>query len=193
MKNALRQEINFEQLLCPETELEKQLLKEREFQKGLLWGTPRFGHPEGKVVFHIREVLDNIEKIPLSDHQRSQLRLITFAHDTFKFKEVKAIPRDWTKHHGKLARNFMKKFTNDQTVLDIIDLHDEAYYAWRCAYVYDDEPACLSRLADLMQRIGPNLQLYYLFFKSDTRTGDKNQHPVKWFEREIKGIDIVKF
>ena len=35
------------------------------------------------------------------------------------------------------------------------------------------------------------LQLYYLFFKCDTQTGDKTQAPLKWFEREVPGIEVM--
>jgi hypothetical protein len=34
-------------------------------------------------------------------------------------------------------------------------------------------------------------QMYYLFFKCDTQTGDKTQAPLKWFEQNVSGIDIV--
>ena len=34
-------------LLQPESDLEKLLLTLPEFQQGLRWGEPRFGHPEG--------------------------------------------------------------------------------------------------------------------------------------------------
>ena len=193
MKNALIKDITIESFLAPETDIEKQLLHQPEFQEGLMWGKPRFGHPEGKVVFHIREVLDNIEKISLDDEQRERLRLITFVHDTFKYKECKCKPRDWSKHHGKLARNFTANYTDDQILLNIIDLHDEAYHAWRCAHVHKDESASQARIDNLMEHVGSELQLYYLFFKCDTRTGDKNQQPVTWFESNIKGIDVVDF
>jgi len=78
-----------EALLRPETELERELLQQPEFQRGLHWGLPRFGHPEGKILYHIREVLDNVEKLDITADVRRQLRLITFVHDTFKNVEHK--------------------------------------------------------------------------------------------------------
>ncbi|MEM9918566.1 MAG: HD domain-containing protein [Bacteroidota bacterium] len=126
MKYSLQENIDIEELLAPESEMERQLLGISEFRKGLLWGKPRYGHPEGKVVFHIREVLDNIDKLDISPANRKSLRLIAYVHDTFKYLEDKGKPRDWSKHHSILARDFIAQFTNDQVLLDIVVLHDEA-------------------------------------------------------------------
>ena len=70
-------------LLRPENDLERALLAVPEFQIGLDWGEPRFGHPEGKVAYHIREVLDNVDQIKnLTPNERRRLRLITFRGTT---------------------------------------------------------------------------------------------------------------
>lgn len=192
MKNTVLEDIGAEKLLNLETDLELAIAKEPDFVKGLFWGKPRFGHPEGMVVLHIQEVLENVDRISSHPDTRSQLRLITLAHDTFKFQEDKdSRPRDWTKHHGVLAKIFMSRFTQDQAVLDILELHDEAYYCWRLEHIYRDAGASRIRLAELLNKLGDNLQLYYLFFKCDTRTGDKNQAPLLWFEENIKGIKII--
>ncbi len=181
-----------ENLLQPETALERHLLTMAEFRHGLLWGEPRFGHPEGKVALHVREVLDNIDFIPhLSMPQREQLRLVAFAHDTFKYAEDRSRPRDWQKHHGLLARRYMESFTTDPVILDVIELHDDAYYAW-LSMRHDDWPESQKKSLDgLFARAGYCLQLYYLFFKCDTQTGDKTQAPLKWFERTVPGIEVV--
>lgn len=180
-------------LLRPETDLEHQLLLHPDFQRGLHWGKPRFGHPEGKVLYHIREVLDNVELLKTDANTRRQLRLITFVHDTFKRVEHKGQPRDWSRHHAVLARQFMEQFTDEAAVLEVLELHDEAYYAWRMQFLYHDAVAGKQRLQRLLHRIAPHLQLYYLFFKCDTRTGDKIQTPLKWFESTIEGITLVDF
>lgn len=180
-------------LLRPETALEKYLLAVPEFRQGLLWGEPRFGHPEGKVALHVREVLDNIDAIHgLSGPVRTQLRLIAFAHDTFKFAEDRSHPRDWSKHHGQLARRFLEPLTTDRAVLDVVETHDDAYYAWlgqkNVQFARDNKHKSLETL---LQRVDHCLQLYYLFFKCDTQTGDKTQASLKWFERVAPGIAYV--
>lgn len=177
-------------LLCPETALESHLLSLPEFQQGLWWGEPRFGHPEGQVAFHVREVLDNISAIPnLPDTDRARLRLIALAHDTFKHAESRARPRDWTKHHGLLARRFMEAYTSDGVVLDVIETHDDAYYKWMSQR---RRPSPHSQLDSLLSRVGHCWQLYYLFFKCDTQTGDKTQASLRWFERVAEGIEVVQ-
>lgn len=194
MEKTLHQNINLEELLKPENPIELDLIEQAEFKKGLLWGFPRFGHPEGKVVYHIKEVLENIDKLNLNDSKlRDKLRLIAFAHDTFKHLECKNRQhRDWSKHHGVIARQFVSKYTDDPSILNTLQWHDEAYYVWRLEHIYRDQEASKERLNRLLNNVGEFIQLYYLFFVCDTRTGDKNQAPLKWFERSFSDINLVK-
>lgn len=194
MKNILQEDINIEELLRPETDLERFLIKDPVFVEGLMWGKPRFGHPEGKVVFHIREVLDNVDLLDLSPEDRVRIRLISFLHDAFKHLEGKERnPRDWTRHHAILARQYAEQYISDTMVLDIIELHDEAYYCWRSKVLQKNGTKSDERLERLLNRLGESRQLYYLFFKCDTQTGDKNQAPLFWFEKNISDIEIINF
>ncbi len=183
-----------EALLRPESELEKHLLWVPEFRYGLLWGEPRFGHPEGQVGIHVREVLDNIDRVPgIAPSERLQLRLIALVHDTFKYAEDRSRPRDWSKHHGVLARRFLEPYTSDEVVLDVIGTHDDAYYAWLDArHASPQEAPNGKSIEHLLRKTGHCLQLYYTFFKCDTQTGDKTQAPVKWFEKTVEGIEIFQ-
>ena len=195
MNQALHQhDGNAEELLKPESPLETKLLAIPDFNTGLHWGKPRFGHPEGSILLHIREVLDNIDQLDLSSAlARERLRLIAFAHDTFKHLECpKRQPRDWSKHHGVLARQFMEQHTSDPTVLNIIQWHDEVFYCWRMAVIYHNPAAAEKRLAALLDYINDDLLLYYQFFICDTQTGDKYQGPIKWFESRLEGFDFTK-
>lgn len=177
----------------PSSNIEHRIIRDKSWIKGAFWGEPRPGHPEGKIIHHIKEVLKNVDLATTNPQLREQLRLITIVHDTFKYLEKIVRPRrDWTKHHGVYARKFAEQFIQDQTVLDVIEWHDEAFYIWRYLQVGLEQKAA-RRLAKLYDRIGDNMQLYYLFFKCDTQTGDKYQQPVAWFESTIKGIDIVNF
>jgi hypothetical protein len=89
------------------------------------------------------------------------------------------------------ARRFAEQFIEDPVILDIVELHDEAYYCWRMKHLYQQPEAGARRLSRLLARIDHQLQLYYLFFKCDTCTGDKNPAPLKWFESAIPGLEIV--
>ncbi len=181
-----------EDILIPETKTEKALLKNPEFVEGLHWGEPRFGHPEGKVIFHIKEVFNNIDKCALNPAEREKLRLIALVHDTFKYKEVKGSePRNWKKHHAALAGEFVQQWTDDEQVIKITKLHDEAYYSWRHDSIHKDVAASKNRLNRLLTEVKDCQQLYYLFFICDTYTGDKNPTPVKWFEKKVPLKKII--
>lgn len=183
----------FSELLQPETHLERQILHDPEFIQGLDWGTPRYGHPEGQIYKHIREVLDNVEALPVAGRERENLRLIAFVHDTFKYKEHKGHPRDWSKHHAIFARKFLEKYTNNSELLTITEWHDEAYYCWCTQFLYHQPAQAHQRLQALLDRLDDSLQLYYYFFVSDTRTGDKNLAPLRWFERTVEHVEPVIF
>ena len=173
-------------LLRPETELESALLQLPEFCNGLLWGEPRFGHPEGKVVLHVREVMDNIDLLDIDPLTRQRLRMIALVHDTFKNVEDKSNPRNWLRHHAVLARQFLEDYSKDEGVLEVTELHDEAYYAWRNAFLHKNPEVGRQRLQRLFDRLGEHLPLYYLFFKCDTETGDKTQAPLRWIREVIR-------
>lgn len=179
--------------LRPETKLEERILLDPVIIEGMFWGIPRFGHPEGEIWKHVRDILNNIDRISfLSENERTYLRFIAFIHDTFKYQEHKGNPRDWSRHHSILARQYAEDLIDWMNVLDIIELHDEAYYVWRLSALHNQIEKSNQRLQVLLDRLGPNLQLFYLFFKCDTCTGDKNPAPLKWFEKEIEGITIVE-
>ncbi|MGB0862264.1 MAG: hypothetical protein ACPG19_00735 [Saprospiraceae bacterium] len=174
-----------EKIIRPETKLEKRIINESVIRQGMLWGKPRRGHPEGAVINHIQEVLTNVENLNVEASLREQLRLVTILHDTFKYKEVFGQPRDWSMHHAVLARQFAEKYIEDQGLLDVIEWHDDAYYCWRAkknGRSLEKSSHCLRSLFD---RLGDNLELYFLFFKCDTQTGDKTQEPLNWFGERV--------
>lgn len=181
--------------LKPETDLERFLALHPKVRAGLGWGEPRYGHPEGMVLYHVPDIFDNINRLlpPLSKTEREQLRLIALLHDAFKYVEDKGYPRDWSRHHSILARQFGEAFITDKTVLDIIELHDEAYYCWRLDVLKGEHAQAAARFDNILKKVGYCLQLYYIFFKCDTKTGDKTQAPVKWFEKKKLDIQKVSF
>ncbi|MCI5083487.1 MAG: HD domain-containing protein [Saprospiraceae bacterium] len=191
MENLSTQPVDLEKALQVENDLERKLIRQPTFQKGLLWGVPRYGHPEGAIYKHVQEVYQNIDQLEIDPTTRFQLRIIALTHDTFKYLEDKKRPRDWSRHHAVLARQFLEKYTDDAVLLKIVELHDEAYYAWRLINLFQKPLEGEQRLQRLLQSVGKDIQLYYLFFKCDTRTGDKNQAPLKWFEKNIPGIQKV--
>jgi hypothetical protein len=182
-------------LLQPETDLERHLILQPPMLDGLQWGEPRYGHPEGKVVYHIVDVFENIRRLSprLNKDVYQQMRLIALLHDSFKYVESKQFPRDWSQHHGILARKFAEDFIEDKAILDVIELHDEAYYCWRLDVLDDEMHQSAARFQWLLDRCDHCFQLFYLFFRCDTATGDKTQAPVKWFEKKDLPIQKILF
>ncbi len=177
-------------MILPETDLEAFLLQQPEIIAGMGWGTPRFGHPEGEVWRHVVEVLANIDKlIDLPSDQRRDLRLVALVHDSFKYAEIKTEPRDWTQHHGILARRFIERYSDNRRVVELVEWHDEAYYCWRLDALYHRRNRSQQRFDRLLDHFAGEMDFYYRFFVCDTRTGDKNIAPLRWFEREA-GISV---
>lgn len=179
-------------LLQPETDLEVDLLTRDEFITGLLWGMPRYGHPEGKVAFHILEVYQNIDYLNITEEERKEQRIIALIHDTFKYKEDRSTPRDWSKHHGVLARKYTEKDNMPPHVRNIIELHDEAFYAWRAEVIEKNLEESERRLNKLEEAIEGHLDKYLYFFMCDTLTGDKLRTPVKWVYDKAIELNWIK-
>jgi len=99
------------QIIKPENGIETAICDDAEFIKGCMYGRPRPGHPEGQVIYHIKEVLENIEKFYADDEDRQDLRLIAILHDTFKFKVDQTQPKSGENHHGMIARRLLKNIS----------------------------------------------------------------------------------
>jgi len=172
-----------ETLLRPENHLEAALLRHPDFREGLAWGVPRYGHPEGQVLFHVQEVLANIESMVLPAADRRVLRLVAYCHDTFKFREAEMRDRQQRANHGQLAAAFLQHFPVNEVVRQLVQWHDEAYFAWRMQLMADHTGA-RNRLAALYDRLRPAWGLFMAFFQADTLTGDKNPEPLRWLAEQ---------
>lgn len=172
--------INIRELINPETDLEKQIIRDPEFIVGAAYGRPRPGHPEGAVAYHIAEVLDNVKKYS-NEFNRRDLRLIAIIHDAFKFKVDQSKPKEGENHHAMIARRFAEKFHLNNDILDIIELHDDAYNAWLSGRRGNWRLA-ESRLEKLLLRLSDeNFELYKTFYQCDNETGDKDKLNFEWF------------
>lgn len=175
-------------LLKPENGIEEVILSDVGFIDGCNRGKPRSGHPEGKVVYHIREVLDNVEKYYGTDPDRDDLRLIAILHDTFKHKVDRTQPKTGSNHHGFLAKLFADTYVKDNRILQILIKHDDAYNAWNQGNRRDNWNKAERRANELIQLLMMEdiLELYLKFYKCDNRTGDKEQDNYDWF------LDVVE-
>jgi hypothetical protein len=175
-------------ILKPETCTEDNIMSEYDFYSHICDGEVRRGHPEGAIVYHIKEVFDNIDKYNEGDNERYVLREIALVHDSFKYKVDRSQPRVGDNHHGAIAKNFAMKFINELRILLIIETHDDAYNAWNSGSRNGDWKRATSRALDLIRKliVFDALDLYVKFYKCDNETGDKTQECLKWF------IDLIK-
>ena len=175
-----------------ETELEKKICADPEWQQGIVWGEPRTGHLEGPVMYHIADVLANVDRHASTAEERRALRLITLLHDAFKYRVDPSKPKIGENHHAFMARQFAERYIDDPTLLEIIELHDEAYNSWRMGAFRGKWNEAEARAKRLVARLGSSLPLYVRFFRSDNQTVSKDRAPLVWFEQFLQqqGIDI---
>lgn len=166
-----------------ENSMEEKIAADPEWLEGAFWGEPRRGHPEGKIIHHIEEIFKNIDKLKVSKKIREKLRLIALVHDTFKYKVDENKERSGENHHAYFARKFAEKYIDDQEILEIIELHDEAYNSYQKGKRGDKWDIAEERATKLICRLKDSIKLYLLFYKCDNETGDKRQENLQWFEQ----------
>ena len=168
--------------IVPETEVERLITADPEWEAGAAWGDPRPGHPEGAVAAHIEEVLSNIEGVALDPGDRERLRFVALVHDTFKHRVDRSRPRVGENHHAILARRFAEAYTDDAELLDVIERHDEAFNAWSMGERSGDWQSAEARAMTLLDRLGSSVGFYLRFYRADSVSGSKAQAPLEWFE-----------
>jgi len=168
-------------IIKPETDLEKRIINDPDFAIGAMWGKPRNGHPEGQVIYHIGHVLKNVDKYSSAEN-RATLRLIAIIHDTFKYKVDRTKLREGENHHAMIARHFAEKYITDPEILNIIELHDEAFNAWCKGDRNKTWDKAAYRARRLMEKLGESLGLYLAFYQCDNETGDKESANFTWFK-----------
>ncbi len=175
-----------------ETPLERTLAADPIWQRGVRWGTPRPGHLEGQVMYHIADVLANIERQATSPEERRKLRLIALTHDTLKAQVDTSKPRVGANHHAARARAWASHYIDDPHVLRVIETHDDAYHAWRYGARTERWDDAEREAERLIERLGDDVPLYVRFFRSDNDTASKNPAPVRWFEDLLRqrGIEV---
>jgi hypothetical protein len=170
-------------IIKPENGKEEAICNNAEFQEGAMYGKPRSGHPEGAVIYHIKEVLENIDKFYNDDEDRRDLRIIAILHDTFKHKVDQTKPKVGENHHGTIAERFAVNYGINTNVLQVILLHDDAYNAWSAGGRHGDWYKAKRRAEKLIKTLKSlgSLDLYLKFYRCDNLTGDKSQDNYDWF------------
>ncbi|MCC7425094.1 MAG: hypothetical protein IT428_32900 [Planctomycetaceae bacterium] len=168
-----------------ETELERRIASDPRWQLGLDWGRPRPGHPEGSIRAHLQTVLANVDRLFGDSPLRRKLRLIALIHDTFKHEVDPDRPRSGANHHGMIARRFAEPLIDDQDVLDVIELHDEAYNAWQKGSRDGRWDRAIERVDALLDRLGPTRTLFVGFYRCDNSVEGKASDSYDWLQLQI--------
>ena len=179
-----------EKIIKPETTLEREIIVDPSFIEGAIWGMPRNGHPEGKVLYHIGHVLKNIDMYT-SIENRTHLRLIAIIHDTFKHKVDRSKPKIGDNNHGVIARNFAEKYIQDNDILTIIELHDYAYYLWRTANKNQEWDIARQGADQFIKKLGKLINLYMEFYLCDNSTGNKTNDDFHWFQKIVQNYNLI--
>lgn len=172
----------------PETDLERRVAEDPVVLRGLAWGKPRTGHPEGPVGRHVADLLATIDEWGEQEPRRGELRFISLVHDALKYKVRDWLPRTGPNHHAARARRLAEAYTDDERLLATIELHDRPYGLWRKMRKSGalDEAGFQAMLGKL-----PDLALFVRFVELDGSTEGKRGEPIEWFRDELKrrGLD----
>ena len=167
----------------PETELERRLAEDPVVLRGLAWGRPRAGHPEGPVGRHVADLLRTIDEWGIREPQRADLRFISLLHDALKYKVRDWLPHSGPNHHAARARRLAETYSEDERILATIELHDRPYGLWRKlrkSGELDEEG-----FRAMLQRV-PDRKLFLRFVELDGSTEGKNPEPIEWFKSELE-------
>jgi hypothetical protein len=166
----------------PENDRERELAHDERLLKGLAWGKPRKGHPEGTVGAHVADLLRTLEGWDEPEPLRSDLRFLALVHDSLKGEVKDWLPKTGENHHAMRARRLAEGYTDDERLLATIELHDRPYAIWRRMRRkgHLDEGA----FETMLERI-PDRRVFLRFVELDGSTEGKNAEPVEWLREEL--------
>lgn len=173
----------------PETALERALASDPELLGGLAWGSPRPSHPEGSVGHHVAALLDTIDAWGETGERRKDLRFLALVHDSLKRRVDGRRPRTGENHHAVRARRFAERYTTDERLLAVIELHDRPYAIWR--RLERTGQLQEQKLQAMVEAI-PDPALFVRFVELDGSTPGKRSEPVDWLRRELarRGLSV---
>jgi hypothetical protein len=165
-----------------ETELERAVAEDPVVLRGLAWGEPRAGHPEGSVGRHVSDLLATIDAWGESGQRRAELRFIALMHDALKYRVREWLPHHGPNHHAVRARRVAAGYVDDERLLATIELHDRPYGVWRRMRRTGrfDERAFGAMLAKI-----PDRPLFLRFVELDGSTAGKDPAPIEWLRGEL--------
>jgi hypothetical protein len=177
----------------PENALEAAVTADPVLLRGLGWGEPRRGHPEGSVGRHVADLLGQIERWGERGPRRADLRFITLVHDSLKYQEHDWLPHVGLNHHATRARRLAERYSDDERLLSVIQLHDRPYHLWRRMRrlpAGPGRPIVDMAFRRMLARI-PDAGLFARFVALDASTEGKDPEPQRWFADELSRRGLV--
>jgi hypothetical protein len=164
----------------------EKILTDARYLRNIEYGEPRFGHPEGKVKFHIADLEANLDQIAsrgISASTYWKLKFLIHVHDTFKAEAERDVPILHPRSHATLAKEYACQYTDDQDLLNILQFHDFNYSMWLdYAQKGSYDKAAFQHLIDMIQ----DWDLFLMFTIIDGRTKGKELSKLAWFIEEVK-------
>jgi hypothetical protein len=163
------------------------------YQEGITYGVPRKGHDEGSVSNHIVDLEKNLlalvgKNSPLLPDEGNKLRVLIHVHDTFKLagkrlsNNHQVSLRD-PRSHAMLGRAFLNEFTRDESMLAVVQYHDEGHALWQQQQKRGKYSQM--RMAELLGAV-PDIELYAIFTVIDGYTpGKLKDRTPRWFLDEL--------
>jgi hypothetical protein len=166
----------------PETDLERRIAEDPVIVRGLAWGEPRAGHPEGPVGRHVADLLTAIDEWGVREPRRGELRFVALLHDSLKYRVRDWLPHSGPNHHAARARRVAEAYVEDERLLATIELHDRPYGLWRRMRRTGelDERGFRAMVARV-----PDRDLFLRFVELDGSTEGKRPEPIAWFRDEL--------
>lgn len=166
----------------PETDLERRIAEDPVVLRGLAWGEPRSGHPEGPVGRHVADLLAAIDAWGERGESRRDLRFVSLMHDALKYRVRDWLPHHGPNHHAARARRVAEGYVEDERLLATIELHDRPYGIWRRMRRTGrlDERGFRAMLERVSDRA-----LFLRFVELDGSTEGKDPEPIDWFRGEL--------
>jgi len=204
--------------LIAQVDAETWLLANETLVNGLMWGKPRHGHDEGEVWKHIRHIWNNIDRLSYKalivdtvpgesgmtnvaaaargSETWQRLRLIALVHDSFKYQVDASQSKSGENHHAMRARRWAEQYYPhlfDAQMLDVLELHDEAYNSWQKGNRDGKWERAKERAVALHNRLSQAgaLELFNMFFTCDTHIGDDQRLDWEWWKTYCRSNNAV--
>lgn len=182
IENQVVKELALQEMLA-------KILVDPRYKEGLTYGQPRPGHEEGTVAKHIEELERTLDKLDdlVTSEEYWKLKVLIHVHDALKLEGKRRtghqVSLNHPDSHASLACAFLKEFTEDEDLLNIVLYHDEGH-----ALLQKYEKTGRMDSRRLIQRVLTikDIDLYLIFTIIDGYTESKlKDRSPRWFVDQV--------